>query len=417
MAVCTRRSTLNRRKIMKLTYRHTQLACYLGYVSQAITTTFLPLLFVRLGNEFGFTLSKLTVLIAITFVSEIFIDALSPRFINKIGYRASMVLANICSTIGTAGYAVLPFVMKDPYAGFVLCAVINAIGGGFDEVLVSPIVEACPTKNKARAMALLHSFYCWGCAAVVLLSTLYFHLAGVENWRLLAGLWALIPLSNAFLFSLVPIRTLEEEKGESRFADMLRNPIFWLMCVVMICAGASELAMSQWASAFAEAGLGISKTFGDLLGPCAFAVLMGTSRILFSRINDKTDISKILIVCAVLCIGAYFVSALSENPIIALLGCGLCGFAVAPMWPGAFSMASKDIPNASTAMFAAFALAGDMGCTAGPSAVGFISSAGSNDIGSGLIYSAVFPAAMILCLVVIRIIRRNKSTTSTKSKQ
>ena len=401
---------------MKLNYKHTQLACYLGYVSQAITSTFLPLLFIRLSNEFGFSLSKLTVLITVTFLSEILIDAFCPRFIKKIGYRTSMIFANICSATGTAGYAILPFLTKDPYAGFVICAVISAIGGGFDEVLVSPIVEACPTKNKARAMALLHSFYCWGCAAVVLLSTLYFHLAGVENWRLLAVLWALIPLSNAFLFSFVPIRTLEEEKGESRFADMLRNPIFWLMCVVMICAGASELAMSQWASAFAEAGLGISKTFGDLLGPCAFAVLMGSSRILFSRINDKTDISKILIACAVLCIGAYFVSALSANPIIALLGCGLCGFAVAPMWPGAFSMASKDIPNASTAMFAAFALAGDIGCTTGPSAVGFISSAGGNDIGSGLIYSAVFPALMIICLVIIRIIKRSKSTNSTKSK-
>ena len=401
---------------MKLTYRHTQLACYLGYVSQAITTTFLPLLFVRLSNEFGFTLSKLTVLITITFCSEILIDAFCPRLIKKIGYRGSMVFANICSAVGTAGYAVIPFMMKDPYAGFVICAVINAIGGGFDEVLVSPIVEACPTKNKARAMALLHSFYCWGCAAVVLISTAYFYLAGVENWRILAALWALIPLSNAFLFSFVPIRTLEEEKGEGRFSDMLRNPIFWLMCVVMICAGASELAMSQWASAFAEAGLGISKTFGDLLGPCAFAVLMGSSRILFSRIDDKTDISKILIFCAGLCIGAYLLSALSSNPIIALLGCGLCGFAVAPMWPGAFSMASKDIPNASTAMFAAFALAGDMGCTAGPSAVGFISSAGGNDISRGLTYSVVFPAVMIICLAVIRAAKRNRTTTSTKNK-
>ena len=400
---------------MKLTYKHTQLACYLGYVSQAITATFLPLLFIRLRNEFDFSLSKLTALITITFLSEILIDALCPKFIDKIGYRTSMVLANICSAVGTAGYAVIPFLMKDPYVGFVICAVISAIGGGFDEVLVSPIVEACPTKNKARAMALLHSFFCWGCASVVVLSTLYFQFAGVENWRILAALWALVPLSNVFLFLFVPIRTLEEEKGEGRFADMLKNPVFWLMCVVMICAGASELAMSQWASAFAEAGLGISKTLGDLLGPCAFAILMGSSRILFSRINDKTDISKILMMCSVLCIGAYILSALSKNPIVALLGCGLCGFAVAPMWPGAFSMASRDIPNASTTMFAAFALAGDMGCTAGPSAVGFISSAGGNDISRGLIYSVVFPAAMIVCLVIIRFIKRNRLTNSTKS--
>ena len=391
---------------MKLSYKHTRLACYLGYVSQAITTTFLPLLFIRLNNEFGFSLQRLTGLIITIFISEILIDALCPKFINKIGYRASMVFANVCSAVGTAGYAVLPFLTKEPYAGFLICAVINAVGSGFDEVLVSPIVEACPTKKKARAMALLHSYYCWGCACVVLLSTLYFRFAGVEGWRLLAALWAIIPLGNAALFCFVPIRTLEEEKGKGRFADMLKNPVFWLMCAVMICAGASELAMSQWASAFAEAGLGISKSLGDLLGPCAFAVLMGSSRVIFSRINDKTDISKILAVCAVLCIGAYFLSALSANPLVALLGCGLCGFAVAPMWPGAFSMAAKDIPNASTAMFAAFALAGDMGCTAGPSTVGFIAGAGENDIGRGLIYSAVFPAVMIACLVAIRIVKR-----------
>ena len=161
---------------MKLTYKHTQLACYLGYISQAITTTFLPLLFIRLSNEFGFSLQKLTFLIITIFVSEILIDALCPKFINRIGYRASMVFANICSAIGTAGYAVIPFLTEDPYTGFVICALINAVGSGFDEVLVSPIVEACPTKNKARAMAMLHSFYCWGCAAVVLLSSLYFYL-------------------------------------------------------------------------------------------------------------------------------------------------------------------------------------------------------------------------------------------------
>ena len=407
-------SNLETRNFMKLTYKHTQLACYLGYVSQAITTTFLPLLFVRLSGEFGFSLSKLTVLIMITFFSEIIIDALCPRLISRIGYRASMVFANICSAVGTAGYAVLPFLTKDPYTGFVICAVINAIGGGFDEVLVSPIVEACPTTNKARAMALLHSFYCWGCAAVVIFSTLFFRLAGIENWRILAAVWALIPLSNIFLFFFVPIRTLEEEKGEGHFGETLKNPIFWLMCAVMICAGASELAMSQWASAFAEAGLGVSKMYGDLLGPCAFAILMGTSRVIFSRIDDKTDISKILIVCAVLCIGTYFLSSLSANPIVALLGCCFCGFAVAPMWPGAFSMASKDIPNASTAMFAAFALAGDMGCTAGPTAVGFISSAGGNDISRGLIYSAVFPAVMIVCLLMIRLVKAKKKSTANE---
>lgn len=392
---------------MKLTFKHTQLACYLAYISQAITTTFLPLLFVRLGAEFGFSLAKLTVLITITFFTEIFIDAVCPLFIKKIGYRNGMIFANICAVLGTAGLAVFPFIFKNPYIGFILCDALYAIGGGFDEVLVSPIVEACPTKNKARAMALLHSFYCWGCAAIVLLSTVFFRFAGMDNWRLLAVLWAGIPLINTFLFMFVPIRTLEEEKGSGKFSDMLKNPLFWLMLIVMICAGASELSMSQWASAFAETGLKVSKTVGDLLGPCAFAILMGLSRVIFSRIDDKTDIAKILIIGAIVCIGAYLLASLSGNAIVSLIGCALCGIAVAPMWPGAFSIASKEIPKASTTMFASFALAGDLGCTVGPSIVGFVS--GSNDnIARGLLCSVVFPVAMIICLLFIRIINKKK---------
>ena len=392
---------------MKLTFKHTQLACYLAFVSQAITTTFLPLLFVRLGTEFGFSLTKLTVLITITFFTEIFIDAFCPVFIKKIGYRNGMIFANICAVIGTAGLAVFPFIFKNPYIGFVLCDIFYAVGGGFDEVLVSPIVEACPTKNKARAMALLHSFYCWGCAAIVLFSTIFFRFAGMDNWRLLAVLWAIIPLFNIFLFMFVPIRTLEEEKGSGKFSDMLKNPLFWLMLIIMICAGASELSMSQWASAFAETGLQVSKTIGDLLGPCAFAVLMGLSRVIYSRIDDKTDITKILIVGAIVCIGAYLLAALSGNAIVSLIGCALCGIAVAPMWPGAFSIASKEIPKASTTMFASFALAGDLGCTVGPSIVGFVS--GSNDnIAKGLLSSVIFPAAMIICLLFVRIINKKK---------
>ena len=392
---------------MKLTFKHTQLACYLAYISQAITTTFLPLLFVRLGVEFGFSLTKLTVLITITFFTEIFIDAVCPLFINKIGYRAGMVFANICAVMGTAGLAVFPFVFKNPYIGFIICDILYAVGGGFDEVLVSPIVEACPTKNKARAMGLLHSFYCWGCAAIVLFSTLFFRFAGIDNWRMLAILWAMIPLVNTFLFMFVPIRTIEEEKGSGKFSDMLKNPLFWLMLIVMICAGASELSMSQWASAFAETGLKVSKTMGDLLGPCAFAILMGLSRVIYSRIDDKTDISKILMIGAFVCIFGYILASLSGNAIASLIGCAICGIAVAPMWPGAFSIASKEIPNASTAMFAAFALAGDLGCTAGPSIVGFVSGANDN-IAKGLLCSVVFPAVMIVCLIFMQVINKKK---------
>ncbi len=395
---------------MEFTFKHTRLACYLGYISQAITTTFLPLLFVRLGGEFGFSLQRLTVLVTVTFFSEIFIDALSPKIIEKVGYRAAMIFAGICSAVGTAGLAVFPFILKDSYAGFVICALVYAVGSGLYEVLVSPIIEACPASNKARSMALLHSFYCWGCVAVVLVSTLFFGVFGMENWRIMAALWALIPILSAVLFTRVPIRTLEEERGEvGSFAETAKNPVFIMMCAVMICAGASELAMSQWASAFAEAGLGVTKSVGDLFGPCAFAALMGISRTVFSRINDKTDISKILIVCALVCIGGYMLAALSTEPVAALVGCGICGMAVAPMWPGAFSMAAKEIRGGATSMFAALALAGDLGCTAGPTVVGFISGAEKNDISRGLIFSVIFPLMMIICLIAVKLYKSRKA--------
>lgn len=389
-------------KIKKLSFAHTQLACSLSYVSQAIAATFLPLLFIRFQKEFGFSLKSLTGLITITFLTEIIIDAASPFFIKVLGYRRSMILANAFSAAGFAGLSFMADAFDKPYAGIAACVVLYAVGSGFDEVLVSPIVEACPTQNKAGAMGFVHSAFSIGCASVVLLSTLFFNTAGIENWRALALLWAVIPLLNSVFFCFVPIRTLEEEKGRGKFSDMLKNPLFWLLGTAMVCSGASELSMSQWASAFAEAGLKVSKTTGDLLGPCAFAVLMGASRIIYAKISDKYDISKILTAGSVLCIASYLAASLSHNSFIALLGCCVCGMAVAPMWPGTFSLAAKHIPNASTAMFAAFALLGDLGCTVGPTLVGIVSGAGNNDISKGLLRSAVFPALMLGCLAFIR---------------
>lgn len=386
----------------QLSFKHTQLACSLAYISQAVTTSFLPLLFIRLQRQFGFSFAQLTLLITITFLSEIIIDASSPIFVNKIGYRRAMAAANLFSAAGIAGLGILPHIMPNPYLGFLVCVILYSIGGGFDEVLVSPIVEACPTKNKVRAMALLHSSYCWGCVLVILVSTLFFKFFGIEKWYIIAFVWSIIPLLNSVYFCFVPIRAIEEEKGRGRFSDMIKNPLFWLMCAAMICAGAGELAMSQWVSAFAESGLNISKTAGDLLGPCAFAVIMGISRVLYSRFDDKADLSSIMMVCCVICIAAYLMAAFGRSPVVALIGCCLCGLSVAPMWPGTFSLAAKHIPNASTAMFAVFALAGDAGCTVGPTIVGFVSGSSENNISRGLLCSAVFPLLMLICLLFIR---------------
>ncbi len=387
---------------MKLTFKHTQVACWLGYVSQAITASFLPLLFIRMEKEFGFSLAKLTLIITITFFSEILIDAISPFLVKMLGYRKTLVIGNLCSVIGVAGLAIIPSIVSNPYIGFLICTFFYSIGGGVDEVLVSPVVEACPTKNKERAMGILHSAFCFGCAAVILLSTLYFHFFGIENWRVLAILWAIVPFINSILFCIVPIRTIEEEKGEGKFTDTLKNPLFWVLGIGMFCAGASELSISQWASAFAESGLGVSKTLGDLLGPCAFAILMGVSRLVYAGVNHKFDINKILIGSAVLGVVFYLVTVLAANPLVALIGCCLCGVAVAPLWPGTFSLAAKHVPNASTAMFAVYALLGDGGCTIGPSIVGFVSNANNDDISKGLSAAIVFPIMMIVVILLTK---------------
>ncbi|MCC8015962.1 MAG: MFS transporter [Clostridiales bacterium] len=383
-------------------------------MTQAVAATFLPLLFVHFQSEFGFSLNSLTVLITVTFITEIVIDALSPFFIKKIGYRKSMILANILSFSGFAGLSFLPDIFQNHYIGFLVSAALYAIGGGFDEVLVSPIVEACPTKNKAAAMRFVHSAFCIGCAAVVLGSTLFFKTAGIENWRFLAVIWAAVPLFNAVYFCFVPIRTLEEEKGRGKFSDMIKNPLFWVLGGAMVCTGASELSMSQWASAFAESGLHVSKTTGDLLGPCAFAALMGVSRVIYGNVCGKVDIIKIMMCGALLCIASYLTASLSENPVLALIGCCVCGIAVAPMWPGAFSLAAKHIPNASTAMFAAYAFLGDVGCTAGPTMVGVISGNSDDNISKGLIWSVIFPALMFLCLIFVK--RLSKSNVKIRKK-
>lgn len=393
---------------MKLTFKHTQVACWLGYVSQAITASFLPLLFIRMEKEFGFSLAKLTLIITITFVSEILIDAISPLLVKMLGYRKTLVIGNLCSVAGIAGLAFFPSLVSEPYIGILICTFLYSIGGGVDEVLVSPVVEACPTKNKERAMGILHSAFCFGCAAVILLSTVYFHIFGIENWRVLAILWSIIPLLNSILFCFVPIRTIEEEKGEGKFIDTLKNPLFWVLGVGMFCAGASELSISQWASAFAESGLGVSKTLGDLLGPCAFAILMGVSRLVYAGVNNKFDITKIMILSATFGVVFYCVTVFATNPLVALIACCLCGVAVAPLWPGTFSLAAKHVPNASTTMFAVYALAGDAGCTIGPSIVGFVSNANNDDISKGLACAVIFPAMMIITILITRKLTRKQ---------
>ncbi len=381
---------------MKWTYRHTLKACYTGYITQAIINNLAPLLFVTFQRQFHISLEELGVLITINFFIQMLVDTLAARYVDRIGYRPCIVAAHVFCVAGLAGLSWFPQVFPFPMLGLGVAMGIDAVGGGLIEVLISPIVEALPGEEKASAMSLLHSFYCWGHMTVVLVSTLFFTLFGTENWNYLPLLWALVPLANAFAFVRTPIRALVEEGEGFSIRKLFSTKLFWVFFILMVCSGASEQAMSQWSSLFAETGLKVSKTVGDLLGPCAFALLMGTCRLFYGKAGSRIPIKSFLSGSAALCVAAYLLAVFAPWPLLSLVGCGLCGFAVGIMWPGTFSLASSSIPAGGTAMFGLLALAGDVGCAAGPGVVGIMSGFFGGEMKAGLLAAAAFPALLLL---------------------
>lgn len=382
-------------------YTDTIYACYIGYIVQAIINNLAPLLFLTFERDFQISVEWIGLLITINFGVQIVVDFAAAKYVDRIGYRAAIILAHICSIIGLVGLGVFPFIVGNAYHGLILAMVCNAIGGGLIEVLVSPIVEATPSSSaKEAAMSLLHSFYCWGHVAVVLLSTLGFQLFGMERWYYLPIIWSIVPAMNIILFTQVPIRTPVSEEEKMPAKQLLSQKTFWLFFVLMVCSGASEQAMSQWASLFAEKGLGQSKTVGDLLGPCLFAALMGCSRMFYGKFGERIDLRKFMVGSGILCIVSYVLAVWMKNPFLALLGCGLCGLSVGIMWPGTFSLCAKACPQGGTLMFGLLALAGDLGCSTGPGTVSIISGFFPEyGIKAGLAAAIGFPAVMIFLLV------------------
>ena len=384
----------------KAGYRQTVAAASLGYITQACCLNFLPLLFITLHDKYDISLASITGLITVSFGVQLIIDWLASLVGDKFSMRTVIVTALLLCSAGIGGLGIFPELLGDPYAGLVLCVALYSVGGGFIEVIISPIVENCPTRNKPAMMSLLHSFYSWGSVITVLLSTLFFVIFGTDNYPTLALIWAAVPLLDAIWFMFVPIYGGEaEEKGDR---GLLREPVMWFFLLLMFCAGAAEQAMSQWASAFAENVEGIGKAAGDLAGPCAFAVLMGTARLLYSFMSKKLDLRKVMLACGVMCTGCYLMAALSPVPVLGLAGCALCGFSVGVMWPGTYSMAAGRIRGGGTAMFALLALAGDLGCAAGPSVVGFVSAAFDDNLSAGLLAGAIIPVLLCAALVFSR---------------
>lgn len=376
-------------------YHHTKYACYIGYIVQAIVNNFVPLLFLTFQREFSITLNQLALLVSVNFGIQLLVDLVSPLFVDRIGYRAAMLGAHLFAALGLMELSIFPQLWGNAYAGILTAVVFYAVGGGLLEVLVSPIVEACPTEKKAAEMSLLHSFYCWGHVLVILCSTAFFVIFDIKNWRMAAVIWALVPLGNFLYFCKVPMPVLVEEGKSMKMTGLFRQGIFWKMFLILLCAGASEQGMSQWASAFAESSLHISKTAGDLAGPCAFALLMGLSRAFYGKFGDRIPLERFLRLSGGLCVCSYLLTSMAPAPGLSLLGCMLCGLSVGIMWPGGFSIAARSIQNGGTAMFALLALAGDLGCSGGPALVGMVSQMRGGNLKAGLLAAILFPVLLL----------------------
>ena len=392
-----------RSRVRRVSFQRTINACFAGYVVQAVVNNFVPLLFVMFQDSYQIPLSKITLLITVNFIFQLVIDILSAGFIDKIGYKTSVIIAHFCAAAGLISLTVLPEIFGDPFVGILVSVMIYAVGGGLLEVLLSPIVEACPTANKEKAMSLLHSFYCWGHMGVVLLSTVFFSVFGISNGKVLALIWALIPVINGIVFFTAPIYSLQEEgeKGLS-LKELLSKGVFWVMILLMVCSGASEQAVSQWASTFAEQGLGVSKTIGDLAGPMAFAFMMGLSRLFYGKYGDRIDLDKFMSGSTVLCLVSYLCISFAPFPVLSLAGCAVCGFSVGILWPGSFSKAAAAIKGGGTAMFAFLALAGDLGCSSGPTLAGFVSSHMGDNLKAGILAAIIFPVLMLAGIFLSR---------------
>lgn len=389
-------------------YQKTKRACYLGFVTQAIAANFAPLLFLKFHNDYNIPLGSIALISTFFFFTQLLVDLFCAKYVDRIGYRVSIVVSEVCSALGLIGLAFLPELLPDPFVGIIISVIVYAVGSGLIEVLCSPIVEACPFENKEATMSLLHSFYCWGSVGTILVSTLFLSVFGMDSWKWLACLWAIIPAINVYNFATCPIEKLVEEGSGMGVRELFKKPVFWIAVCLMICSGASELSMSQWASAYAESALGFSKTVGDLVGPCLFAVAMGISRVIFGKYGEKLDLMKFMIGSGLLCVVCYLMASFSANPLIGLLGCIVCGFSVGIMWPGTISISSQKFPAGGTAMFALLAMAGDLGGSLGPGMVGRITQSAGDQIQVGLRVGLVFPVVLVIMLFLFGRAREEK---------
>ncbi len=391
-------------------FKLTRFGCYICFIIQAIIINFPPVLFLIFSNSYSIPLSKITLLVIINFVCQFVMDSLSALFSSKLNYRVMVLTANVFSTAGLILLGILPDILPDPYIGLVIATLICAIGSGLIEVMGNPIMQSCPKEKEGFSMGLLHSFYAWGHLGTILVSTFFLLTFGEESWRIMSFIWALVPTANIVIFLFAPIEQPSPEMEKtSSLSSLAKTEMFWLFIFLMLLAGACEQGIAQWASAFAETALLTTaipkesvKLIGDLLGPCFFALTMAISRMVYPKICERLDLRKTMILSSSLCAVCYISAGLSQDPFIALIGCGICGLSVGIMWPGTLDLAAKSCTFVGTALFAMLSLAGDVGCTTGPALVGFAADALGGDLKTGLLLGAILPILLVLALIFFK---------------
>lgn len=416
----------------KINYKPTKLACYVGYITQAIVINLAPLFFAIFSDSYGIDNASLGTLILVSFVTQIITDITAVHLTARASMRVCAILAHCLAFTGLVLLGVLPSVMTNTFIALLISSIIYSVGGGLIEVVISPVVDAIPVSAtgeqgaaKAAAMSFLHSFYCWGQMAVVLISTLLLGIIGGDNWMFIPFIWAAVPFVNIFAFIKVPFPKFLSESERTPVGKMVFTRLFVVCAVLMICSGASELAVSQWASMLAEKGLSVNKVVGDILGPCAFALFMGVGRTVYGIMGTRLPLAKSLLASSILCVAGYLMITLFQNPTVALLGCSVCGLAVSIMWPGVLSLTAREFTGGGAVLFSLLAVCGDVGCSLGPWLAGFVSDnikpgaflalapfagleAEQIALKCGLFAAGIFPIAMCLAVIAFMLVRKRK---------
>lgn len=353
-------------------YQLTTISCFVGIFCQAVSSNITAILFIPLMTLYGLSYVHLGLLVGINFTTQVLVDIIASRLVDRYGFRVFVLPSDILAVIGLVLFGLTPVLFDNILTGLVFSTIIFSASCGLQEVMLSPIVNAIPHNDKGPAMALMHSFYAWGQVATIIITTLFLFFFGIENWQVIVFLWALVPLVNFFMFLAAPFPGVIHENQRMTMRDLILKPFYLVALLAIMGGAATELVMNQWSSTFSEKVLELPKVTGDILGMCGFAVFLGLGRVLYGRYGSKINMNNVLVGSAAAAVVCYIAVAISPLPAISLAACAVCGLAASLLWPGTLVITAEKYPLAGAWIFAILAAAGDIGAASGPFAAGVI---------------------------------------------